>query len=581
MFLLLGCLTAPEPADSPVEARGSNECAACVTWYADADGDGFGDDAATTCACEASAAFPAEVGGDCDDHEAKASPASAELCGDWADNDCDALQDEDGAVDCVPAWLDGDGDGFGAGDERCACLGEGLAALDGDCDDGDGSAFPGAGATDGVPCGRDEDDDGYADATPPVGVDAGTDCDDRNGAVNPAAEPICRDGVDQSCDGGSSCRIAEQVLEADAGLRAESGGDYDRLGTALVACDLDRDGADEVIVGAGLEGDAWMLPSAPWESITELRLGAGGDAVACADVDGDGLLDILGGDDDQVRVRPGSGEADWTLSVDGNGWFGVAISDVGDVDGDGQAEIAVGNHPGRGAVWRVGAGGHTVEPWFRGTRSAAYFGRAVASPGDVDGDGLADVLIGAYGEDDYAGAARIFLGGSLDERTDDDADAMYAGAGRDYAGFAVTGGDLDADGYADLVIGSGFGSNVWIVRGSASLASVELAYADARLTGRNVLGSAVHATGDVDKDGFGDLLVSAPDAGAVWWVPGAATLVVADVEDVGVELGGGLNDSLGTALTSGDVDGDGWIDLVISAPDLGGGVVYAVFGSGM
>lgn len=97
MFLLLGCLTAPESADSAFEAGDSAECASCVTWYGDTDGDGFGDDAVTFCACEASEAFPAAVGGDCDDHEAKVSPVGTELCGDWADNDCDGLVDEDGA----------------------------------------------------------------------------------------------------------------------------------------------------------------------------------------------------------------------------------------------------------------------------------------------------------------------------------------------------------------------------------------------------------------------------------------------------------------------------------------------------
>ncbi|MFT4978235.1 MAG: hypothetical protein ACI8S6_004143, partial [Myxococcota bacterium] len=82
-----------------------------LTFYADSDGDDYGDLAATTEACEAASGF-VDNADDCDDSDAAISPAGAEVC-DSVDNNCDGDIDEDAAVDAGTWYGDGDGDGYG------------------------------------------------------------------------------------------------------------------------------------------------------------------------------------------------------------------------------------------------------------------------------------------------------------------------------------------------------------------------------------------------------------------------------------------------------------------------------------
>ena len=127
-----------------------------ITGFRDSDGDGVGDDAVTEVACQLSEGFVA-AGGDCDDADAAVFPAADEIC-DGLDNDCDAEVDED-AVDMLVFHADADADGFGDAADILACT---------------------------VPAGAVVD---------------GTDCDDADPAVYPAAVEVCGDGIDADCDG--------------------------------------------------------------------------------------------------------------------------------------------------------------------------------------------------------------------------------------------------------------------------------------------------------------------------------------------------------------------------------------------
>jgi len=158
--------------------------------------------------------------------------------------------------------------------------------------------------------------------------------------------------------------------------------------------------------------------------------------------------------------------ADVTLTGAGAGdSFGFSVAGVGDVNRDRYADVAVGAyHNGAGGkdAGRVyiynGAPSPSDHAAFVLTGEAAgdAFGYAVAAAGDGNGDGFADLAVGAYGNDaggSAAGRAYVYFGGSA---PDGDADFMQTGdATLDNLGFAVSGaGDVDGDGSADLIVGA-------------------------------------------------------------------------------------------------------------------------------
>jgi hypothetical protein len=196
-----------------------------ATWYADGDGDGYGDAESSTEACELPSGF-VDDSSDCDDTDDAVHPEADEICN-GIDDDCDELiDDEDEVLDPATWYADGDGDGYGDAESSAeACeLPSGFVADDSDCDDGDATIHPGATETcngvdddcDGVADEglsystwyADGDGDGYGDPTTgvlecaqPTGFVAdASDCDDGDGAINPGAAESCN-GADDDCDG--------------------------------------------------------------------------------------------------------------------------------------------------------------------------------------------------------------------------------------------------------------------------------------------------------------------------------------------------------------------------------------------
>ncbi len=198
-----------------------------TTFYADADGDGFGDDAVVVEACTQPSGY-VYVGGDCDDGDASLNPDGLELC-DGFDNDCDGTVDNDDALDASTWFLDSDGDGWGvASTTTTACVQpSGFAADPGDCDDSDATVNADAlevcnevdddcdglvdvGATGATTWYRDDDGDGYgATGTSDMVVACdepadyaanADDCSDDDFTVNPGAVEVCNE-VDDDCDG--------------------------------------------------------------------------------------------------------------------------------------------------------------------------------------------------------------------------------------------------------------------------------------------------------------------------------------------------------------------------------------------
>ncbi len=243
-----------------------------------------------------------------------------------------------------------------------------------------------------------------------------------------------------------------------------------------------------------------------------------------------------------------------------------------------------------------------------GASDGDFMGQVVDGPGDLGGDGLPDLLVAAPGDDvggEDAGAFFILDGPIDSDRTASDAVAAWYGEqSGDQAGGAIGApGDVNDDGYADLVVGApdqdigGEGAGlIYILYGPTSGVST-LVDADARILGRQPgdrAGNAVDASADIDGDGRRDVLVgayiddsAAINAGAAYLVlgPWSGTSYLTDAE--GGFIGESEADLAGWAVElAGDLDGGGVEDVVIGAPggDNGsdeGGVVYLISSEGL
>jgi large repetitive protein len=210
-----------------------NDSADAAVWFADDDGDGFGDLLSPYSACYSPVGHVADST-DCDDSRYLSSPSALEYCNSH-DDDCDGTVDEEDSIDSAEWWADGDGDGFGtSGTPAAACSQPaGYVSGDGeaeDCNDEDEEIGPDAaeicdgldndcdGDTDDDDSGlelstasiwyRDSDADSYGNpystalscGQPSGYLPSAGDCDDNRAGVNPDASEICN-GLDDDCNG--------------------------------------------------------------------------------------------------------------------------------------------------------------------------------------------------------------------------------------------------------------------------------------------------------------------------------------------------------------------------------------------
>ncbi len=382
---------------------------------------------------------------------------------------------------------------------------------------------------------------------------------------------------------------------------------------------------------------------------------------ALNDLDGNGVLDLAvgaPGDDDgnfdrgavwllllnadgtvKAHQKVSDAEGGFTGGLEDADEFGFDVDSLGDFDGDGSHDLVVGTRRGeefptpskRGELWivllkangtvkfqrKIGEG----EGGFTGTLEVGdLFGTAVASLGDLDGDGTGDVAVGASRDDDgfLAGGAVwiLFLNpdGSVKshQKISDTAGGFTGGLDfGDYFGTAIDAlGDLDGDGTEDVAVGApgdNFGA-VWIlflnpdgtVKAHQKIDDQNGGFTGT-LDGIDQFGESVCAAGDVDGDGVVDLAVGAPfdqDAsganlvGSLWILFLNTDGTVKGHRKIG-DGEGGLTASLPTGgffgsagCSLGDVDGDGAVDLAVGAAFHDGvfptdhGAVYVLFLAG-
>lgn len=333
-------------------------------------------------------------------------------------------------------------------------------------------------------------------------------------------------------------------------------------------------------------------------------------AASAGDVNNDGFADIVVGapgydfrfglNYDQGRVYIFHGSATGINStpvqmIDGvqsQEQIGLAVAGVGDVNNDGYSDVAVGTNRYDGQFTDEGkvtiyygssAGTTTVEPWIKtGGQEGAYFGFSVASAGDVNRDGLGDVIIGAYNRDKLPlsnnGEAYVFLGatGGLSQTP---ATTITGAQDGELLGYTVaSAGDVNGDGFGDVLItslwydsGEANEGRVWLFHGTSSgISSTPVWYVDGNQIAPN-FGASLAAAGDVNGDGYGDVIIGAEsfdngniDEGRAVVYFGSDTSLLDNPAWI-AEPDQNYAYTGGSVAGAGDVNGDGYPDLIVGA----------------
>jgi len=414
------------------------------------------------------------------------------------------------------------------------------------------------------------------------------------------------------------------TLAAADGFRIDGVNDNDYSGWSVSSAgDINGDGIDDLVIGA-----------------------KGAYAYASSTYDAGSTYVIFGNaaptDIDLSNLAAADG-----FKIDGDYWSGWSVSSAGDINGDGIDDLLIvapyayayaSGYYNAGATYVIfGKSGATrsdidlqnLDSYdgfkIEGAYDSDYSGWSVSSAGDINGDGIDDLLIGApyaytYNNSDYAGATYVIFGESGATRSDIDLQNLDSYDGfkiegaydGDLSGWSVSSaGDVNGDGIDDLLIGAPYAYSYYYYydpysgpyyysyyrgatyvifgKSGATRADIDLSSLDTadgfRIEGvddYDGAGGSVSSAGDVNGDGIDDLLIGAPyayayastyDAGSTYVIFGKSGATRADIDLSSLDTADGFkiegaddNDYSGWSVSSaGDVNGDGIDDMLIGA----------------
>ncbi|HAU66177.1 TPA: hypothetical protein DCW61_02405 [Candidatus Uhrbacteria bacterium] len=636
-----------------------------TVWYQDADLDTYGNSLVAITQCNQPDGY-VENPLDCDDGDPQINPDGTEICNDGIDQDCNGITDD--ATGSQTWYADSDGDGYGNASQSfttCLLNPTGYVADNTDCNDTKPDINPGAAEAckDGVDnnCNgqidetsvtstwyKDGDGDGYGttaetiqDCAPSTGyVGNSTDCDDVDASIHPGVDELCKDGIDNNCDGSpNECELTGvmSLADSDAIIRGTETGSYTGVSLAN-AGDFNGDGYEDLLVGASQAHKAYLflgpiigsldVSMANYTFIGPNGSFTGTSVTGGCDLENDGYSNILisGPYDSQNgsqsgtiwilngTLAPGSYVLEETPGVKlvgiPNSLSGSSLSCSGDVNDDGYNDLLIGaiadsNNGAAYIVYGPPVTGSLMDHVkLTGENNDDGAGVRVLIAGDLNSDGYDDVVVGAHQEDtngSSAGAIYIVYGPAITKFLKD-ADAKLLGeAASNFAGRSLSKlGDVNKDGYADLLIGAyqessagQYAGATYIVYGPPASGSLA---AYPKITGEAANDNSGYALGgecDMNGDDSNDFFIGARDESANGSEAGALYLLYGPItESTGLSssdlklVGEMPTDYAGTAVATLDLNADGYCDIAIGAylndtNQQNAGAVYVLYGTGL
>jgi hypothetical protein len=384
------------------------------------------------------------------------------------------------------------------------------------------------------------------------------------------------------------------------------------------AGDLNGDGYSDVAIGAPFQnrisppippvkagnvflfyGGAAGLPMTPSDALSGSGSNAefGSSVRGAGDTNGDGYADLLVGSPgyssnsgwvglfhgSATGIATGSSAATTRNGTSSGDRLGASVATAGDLNGDGYADVVVGSpglSTGKGRVMaffgnssgmNIGIG---VPPWSKnGTANGDALGTSVGTAGDVNGDGISDLFTGAPGQAGM-GQVNVYHGSPPLPGTSPQWSVLSGQANGQLGRVVASAGDVNGDGYADVLVGApgmdGSKGRAMLYMGSSSGLSASAAWTTYGENALDQYGFSVASAGDVNGDGYSDVLVGAPSWPNYAWT-GKAFLYLGGAGGLSTSpawtwTGEHVGDRLGWSVSSaGDVNGDGYSDAAVGA----------------